>query len=100
VEVDALVANNLMFGVGAFLRGKGVKENNVALELSLRRPGSWDAPIGSSAIDSAQALLAEEGVFLTPTKEFSLPAGTLDRTSEGAMDVGSRELPETAAATQ
>lgn len=93
-EGDALIANNLVFGRGYILVGKGVKENNVAIDLSLRKPGSWDAPLDSAAIDAAQALPDNAGVSLVPTKAFNPPTGTLERTRYQALDVGSRELTE------
>ncbi|CAA0126372.1 Uncharacterised protein [Halioglobus japonicus] len=91
VAGDVLVANNLRFGQGYFLIGKGVAEHNVALNLNARQPGSWDAPVGSAAIDSAVALAVEEGDYLVPTKEFHSPLGTVERPKYRALDTGSRE---------
>lgn len=95
---SVLVANNLLFGSGYFLLGAGVQENNVAVNLSLRRAGSWDAPPGSAAIGAARALPENEGVALLATKVFMLPVGAVERRAHGAMDVGSRELSQGAAA--
>lgn len=88
---DVLVANNLVFGSGYFLLGSGVKEHNVAINLSFHKPGSWEAPPGSAAIDAAQTLPDEEGVSLVPTKEFNPPLGTVARTPYKTLDIGSRE---------
>ncbi|MEZ5504226.1 MAG: right-handed parallel beta-helix repeat-containing protein [Halioglobus sp.] len=89
---EVLVANNLVFGRGLFLIGKGNKLNNVALNLSFRQPGSWDPPSDSAAIDAAQVLPAAESFPLVPTREFSLPEGTVERQLYGSLDIGSREL--------
>lgn len=94
---DVLVANNLVFGGGEFLLGKGNSENNVAINLSFRNAQDWEAPAGSAAIDSALALFEKEGVSVEPIKEFMPPAGTLDRRRYGPLDVGSREFSKEAA---
>jgi hypothetical protein len=96
---EVLVANNLIFGGGYFLLGKGVKENNVAINLNFRQPGSWAAPPDSAAIDAALALPDEEGASLAPAKAFSPPLGTVPRTPYGAPDIGSRERPKAAASS-
>jgi len=87
-----LVANNLVFGGGDFLLGEGIKENNVAINLSFRNVRDWVAPVGSAAIDGAQAVPEEDGVSVEPTREFRPPIGTLERERYGSLDVGSREL--------
>jgi hypothetical protein len=90
---NVLVANNLLFGHGSVLVGKGEKENNVEVSLSSRIPGSWEAPPGSAAIDSAEVLSAQDGVDLVPTEEFDQPLGTVKRRYK-ILDIGSREAPE------
>jgi hypothetical protein len=89
---DVLVANNLVFGAGYFLQGEGTKENNVVINLSFRKAGSWDPPPGSLAIDGARALPVQDGISLRAAKTFMPPVGTVTRQLYGAMDVGSREL--------
>jgi hypothetical protein len=89
---DALVANNLVFGRTDFLQGKGIQQNNVAIDLSLRIPGSWDAPPGSAAIDTAQAVFDDDGAPIVPDREFNPPLGTVARTLSNAPDIGSREV--------
>ncbi len=89
---DVLVANNLMFGRGLFLMGKGHELNNVSESLALRQPRSWVPPAGSTAIDSAQKLPDAEGVALRPTREFNLPVGAVERIPYGSLDIGAREL--------
>jgi parallel beta helix pectate lyase-like protein len=92
VAADVLVANNLRFGRGYFLIGEGVTEHNIALNLNARLPGSWEAPAGSAAIDSAIALsLREDGNYLVPTQQFNPPLGTAERPHDNALDTGSRE---------
>jgi hypothetical protein len=97
---DVLVANNLMFGRGHFLMGKGQEVNNVSVNLVLRQPGSWLPPAESAAIDKAQTLPDAEGMALLPTREFNPPVGTVERTLYGLPDIGARELPQAAAAAQ
>jgi hypothetical protein len=96
---EVLVANNLMFGRGRFLMGKGQEVNNVSVLLTLRQPGSWLPPPDSAAINKAGNLPDAEGVALRPTREFSLPVGTAERIYYGALDVGARELSQAADAT-
>lgn len=88
---DVLVANNLIFGRAHVLMGKGEKLNNVSLSLNQRQPGSWDAPADSVAMDTVLPLPSGEGIALAPTREFTLPAGTVERIPEGTLDIGSRE---------
>lgn len=88
---DVLVANNLIFGRAHVLLGKGEKLNNVSLSLNQKQPGSWDAPADSVAIDAVQALPGGEGIALAPTREFSLPVGTVERVVDDTPDIGSRE---------
>ncbi|MCB1688618.1 MAG: right-handed parallel beta-helix repeat-containing protein [Halioglobus sp.] len=90
---DVLVANNLIFGGGYFLLGKGVQENNVSINLGFRQPGSWAAPADAGAIDAALALPEEESVSLVPVMVFDPPLGTAPRATEGPLDIGSREAP-------
>lgn len=99
VAADVLVANNLRFGRGYFLIGEGATEHNIALNLDARLPGSWAAPAGSAAIDSAIALSqTEEGNYLVPTEHFKPPLGTAARPHNNALDTGSREYTENTAA--
>lgn len=95
---DVLVANNLVFGRADFLQGNGVQQNNLAIELDLRIPGSWDAPAGSNAIDAARLLPEDEGNSLLPTREFNPPLGTIERIAFDAPDIGSREALKSTAA--
>ncbi len=90
---DVLVANNLIFGRADFLMGKGTELNNVSVNLNLRLPGSWALSPGSPAINTSQKLPDAEGIALVPTREFSLPVGTVERKSHDALDIGARELP-------
>jgi hypothetical protein len=96
---DVLVANNLVFGRADFLQGNGVQQNNVALDLSLRQPESWNPPPHSAAINAAQAVLDDDGTPIVPGREFSPPTGTVQRAAYDAPDIGSRELPHAAAST-
>lgn len=89
---DALVVNNLFFGRGRFLLGKGNKSNNVSVNLNRWQHGSWLPPADSSAVDSAKALPHVDGILLQPTRVFSAPTGTIERKIVGRLDVGSREL--------
>jgi len=95
---EVLVANNLMFGRGHFLIGEGQEVNNVSVSITLRQPGSWLPPADSAAINQAKNLPDAEGAALHPTREFNLPVGTVERISDGAPDVGARELSQAAAA--
>jgi hypothetical protein len=88
---DVLVANNLIFGRANVLLGDGEKQNNVSLSLNQRLPGRWDPPADSVAIDSVQPLPSGDGFALVPTREFTPPVGTVERTPLGALDIGSRE---------
>ncbi len=88
---DVLVANNLIFGRAHVLLGKGEKLNNVSLSLNQRLQGDWQAPADSIAIDKAQVLANTEEISLAPTREFTLPAGTVERIPDGTLDIGSRE---------
>jgi hypothetical protein len=88
---DVLVANNLIFGRVNVLLGSGTKQNNVELSLNQRRPGSWDAPPDSVAVDAARKIPDTEGISLVPTREFSPPVGTVERNFHDIPDVGSRE---------
>jgi len=97
---EVLVANNLIFGVGHFLMGKGNELHNVFVNLSLRLPGSWLPPSASAAIDKAQKLPDAEGVALVPTREFSPPVGTVARIPYDLLDIGARELPHVAGTDQ
>lgn len=96
---EVLVANNLMFGRGRFLMGKGQELNNVSVSLTLRQPGSWLPPADSAAINKAENLPDAEGATLRPSREFSPPVGTVERVSYGAPDIGARELSRAGAAT-
>lgn len=78
------------------LLGKGIEINNVALDLSLRTPGSWAVPPGSVTVDTAQPLSGEEGASLVATQEFNPPLGTVQRIPYRALDVGSHESPRAA----
>lgn len=93
---DVLVANNLIMGRGAFLRGKGSRQANIRAPLAARIPASWALSNGSRAIDAAQTLLPVAGQPLLPTRQFKLPVGTTLRPSLGPLDVGSTELTPTA----
>ncbi len=90
---DILVANNLVFGSGYFLLGRGEQENNVAIELGLRQAGSWASPPDAGTINRALALPDAESVSLVPVKVFNPPLGTAPRVTRGALDIGSREAP-------
>jgi hypothetical protein len=93
---DVLVANNLVMGHGFFLLGKGSMQANVRAPLSKRIPDSWALQGGSKALDAAQTLLPVAGKLLVPTRQFNVPVGTTSRTSFGPLDIGSRELAQTA----
>jgi hypothetical protein len=88
---DVTVANNLVFGRGDFLVGKGVESENVRLPLGSRLGRTWSAPAGSEAIDTAAVPPKVEEASLVPTMEFSPPAGTRERPRFGRLDIGSRE---------
>ena len=88
---DVLVANNLLIGAGRFLAGDGTENNNVRVRLSQRQSDTWVPPPGSAAIDAAEKLPSVEGVSLVPTREFTLPVGTVERAQSGPLDIGSRE---------
>jgi hypothetical protein len=88
---DVTVANNLVFGRGEFLVGKGAESENVRLPLGSRPGRTWSAPVGSDAVDNAAELPRVEETSLVPTMEFSPPAGTRERPRFGRLDIGSRE---------
>lgn len=99
---DALVANNLVFGRTTFLQGKGVKQNNVALDIDLWRsnknqdihqsaPDRWYPPPDSAAVHAALPLPDREGESLVPIRMFAPPQGTVPRLTHGALNIGSRE---------
>jgi hypothetical protein len=90
-DSDALVANNLFFGYGNLLHGKGEEANNVRAKLVNRNEHSWHAPPGSAAINGAATLPEVHGVSLIPSLEFEPPIGTRKRQLYGVLDVGSRE---------
>ncbi len=90
---DVLVANNLIFGSGYVLVGRGAQHNNVTIRLSDRLSGSWAAPPDSTGIDAARALSDEEGVSLVPSREFKPPLGTAERPQYNTLDVGAHEAP-------
>ncbi|MCB1704762.1 MAG: right-handed parallel beta-helix repeat-containing protein [Halioglobus sp.] len=98
VRGDVLVANNLLFGDGDFLRGPGAQDHNVALRLADRRPGSWAAPANSQVIDAARALAQASGFSLLPLSEFQPPLGTVARRPQGTLDIGAHEASATPAA--
>ena len=89
--IEATVENNLLFGSGKFLVGKGKSDNNLRFGLEQRGKDSWQAPRGSTAINGAATLQAVEGVSLTPDLEFAPPIGTRKRPIDDALDTGSRE---------
>ncbi len=86
------VFNNLTFGRGRFLLGKGDKANNYFVNLGHRRAGSWLPPRNASAIDGARDLAPYNGTALLPDREFQPPAGTRPRIAQGRLDAGAREL--------
>jgi hypothetical protein len=88
---DVVIANNLLFGKGEFLVGRGRVEHNVIVPLRKRIGSTWSAPSGSDAIDNAVKLSPVGGVSLLPTKEFLSPVGTHERPRVGDLDIGSRE---------
>lgn len=88
---DVQVSNNLVFGAGHFLMGRGNKRNNVRSNLNRRQPGSWAPQPGLSAIDLGIDLAPVTGISLRPSHVFKAPAGTARREITGPIDVGSRE---------
>jgi hypothetical protein len=88
---DVMVMNNLMFGKGEILVGKGTESHNVLLPLDSRAGRAWTAPAGSDAIDNAAEPPSVAEAPLVPTMEFMPPAGTRKRPRSGQLDIGSRE---------
>jgi hypothetical protein len=88
---DVIVSNNLIFGKGEILVGKGTESHNVRLPLGSQTGRTWMAPVGSAAIDSAAELPKVQEASLVPTMEFNPPAGTRKRPRMGKLDIGSRE---------
>lgn len=88
---DVLVVNNLSFGRGRFLLGKGSKSNNIGVNLNRWQRGSWLPPADSSAVDSAKILPHVDGISMQPARVFSPPTGTIERKIIGNLDVGARE---------
>ena len=88
---EVSVVNNLAFGQGRFLLGKGSKAGNVVVNLNRWQRGSWAPPPDSRAINGAVAVPVVDGEALVPLKIFIEPAGTARRGIAGAPDVGSRE---------
>jgi hypothetical protein len=86
------VINNVLFGAGSFLIGDGDEKNNFREDLRARRPGSWEPPKGSPAVDAAITQPAVAGFSLTPVAEFQSPAGYIARITLGKLDAGSREV--------
>lgn len=86
------VFNNLTYGRGRFLLGKGEKANNYFANLSHRRPGSWLPPRKAKAVDGARDLPSHNSIALLPDREFAPPTGTAVRIAHGLLDAGSREL--------
>jgi len=91
VGAEALIANNIVFGRGGFLFGKGDEKGNLRLKLNQRRKNSWELEANSRAIDASIALPITGGFSLLPTQEFTLPVGTKTRMLKNALDVGARE---------
>lgn len=90
---DVRVFNNLTYGRGKFLLGKGEKANNYFANLGHRRAGSWLPPNRTSAIDGARDPGSHNGIALAPDRTFAVPLGTAARAQNGELDAGSRELP-------
>lgn len=89
---DVSVFNNLTFGRGRFLLGKGEKANNYFVNLSHRRPGSWLPPRRARAVNGAGEVDSQHGTSLLPERVFTPPVGTAVRRVDGRLDAGSREL--------
>lgn len=89
---EVLVANNLVFGEVEMLSGEGTAQKNFRLPLGYRRDNSWTPAAGSTALDAAAKLQKKDGMSLVPDREFSLPVGTRKRPTDGALDIGSREV--------
>ena len=90
---EVRVFNNLTYGRGRFLLGKGEKANNYFANLGHRRAGSWLPPLRTSAIDGARDPGSHNGLALEPDRAFKAPVGTATRPRNGGLDAGSRELP-------
>lgn len=88
---DASVANNLVFGAGRLLAGRGRARANLQLPLAAQSGLSWVAPERSGAVDAAVRVPAPDGLSLVPTREFDAPAGTRTRPRAGPLDIGARE---------
>lgn len=89
---DALaqIHNNLLYGRVWVLRGAGGEQNNMVLRLKARTPDSWEPPLDSPAIDSAIAV-SSRGTAIVARREFTLPAGSVARPQDGALDIGAVE---------
>ena len=92
-DSQVTVINNVLFGAGSLLIGRGDEINNFREDLHARRSGSWEPPNGSHAIDAAIRQPAVSGFSLTPVAEFQAPAGYTERVRRGELDAGSREIP-------
>ncbi len=93
VGAAALVTNNVIYGAGNFLLGKGRDFNNSKLNLTRWQRGSWLPLAGSDAVDTSLAPEPVHGVSLVPVRVFHPPIGTEKRSEKGPLDQGSRELP-------
>lgn len=91
-----IMLNNLIYGRGQFLAGKGTLKGNLRLPLQTLRAGpentmrSWQPGPGSAAIDAAAAPPADDQA-LVPNREFLAPTGTTPRRRAGPLDIGARE---------
>jgi hypothetical protein len=92
-DSNITVINNVLFGAGSVLIGRGDEINNFREDLHARRSGSWEPPNGSPAIDAAIRQPAVAGFSLTPVAEFQAPAGYTEKVRRGELDAGSREIP-------
>ncbi|MEM9256526.1 MAG: right-handed parallel beta-helix repeat-containing protein [Pseudomonadota bacterium] len=93
-DAKVIVANNLVYGKGAFLTGEGETVSNVRHPLSPRGARSWSPPAVSPAVDGSAVIesTATQGLVVIPTSEFLPPVGRRARPRSGPVDVGSREL--------
>lgn len=90
---EVTLHNNLLLGPGRLLTGGGTEDNNVRMDLTQRRPGSW-IPYDTIRIrDTAIDVTGPDAEQLQPRHEFRAPAGTVDRQVSGTPDIGAREVP-------
>ena len=87
---EVIIANNLVYGRGDFLDGRGMVNDNLQLPLDRAPEPMFATPNNPEVRDKAKPLPPIFGV--SPIKEFDPPVGIRDRPQLGGLDLGSREI--------